>query len=159
MRGPGGQCGRHREGDPRHCVGDRWSGHLPAFLFYTVSVPEHHNHPGQPVMIAGRPYLVGGPAEAKARARRPACECTIECKRVLKDEATPATCRPLRCPLSPLEMHPKVPISPCGLVLLWKKWSFTDAATHLYVCYRVPKFSTTYSALSRQPSCCAPRRC
>ena len=46
----------------------------PSFLFKMggqgTGAPRWlHNDPSQPVMIAGRPYLVGGPAEAQARAR------------------------------------------------------------------------------------------
>ena len=54
--------GGHREGQG---IG------ASSFVFHSTGAPQLHNDPGQPVMIAGRPYLVGGPAELEARAHFP----------------------------------------------------------------------------------------
>ena len=36
-------------------------------MFDSTGAPQLQYDPGQPVMIAGHPYLVGGPAELEAR--------------------------------------------------------------------------------------------
>lgn len=55
-----------------HDEGDHQGIGPSSFVFHSAGAPQQlPTDPGQPVMIAGRPYLVGGPAELEARAYLP----------------------------------------------------------------------------------------
>ena len=57
-------------------------GHgAPNFMFRSNGGPQLHDDPGQPVMINGRAYLVGGPAELEARAQFLAYAWEVACRR------------------------------------------------------------------------------
>lgn len=65
----------------------------PNFVFQSSGAPQLHYDPGQPVMIAGRPYLVGGAAELEARAHFSIASCATKCS---ASSWSPSHCAPCR---------------------------------------------------------------